>query len=212
MFDSEEDVPAMKLLHVDSSITGNESISRRLTADIVAHLRAGRPDIQVVYRDLDALPVPHQSAALMAARSGAAAGDNMRAEVAAADTALEDFLSADIVVIGAPMYNFGIPSQLKAWIDHLAVPGKTFTYSEAGAAGLCGDKRLIVASTRGGIYSAQSPKAAHDHQESYLKGFFAVIGVTDISFVRAEGVRMGDQLKEQALAVAREETSALRAA
>lgn len=98
----------MKLLHVDSSITGNESISRRLTADIVAHLRAGRPDIQVVYRDLDARPVPHQSAALMAARSGAAAADNVRAEVAAADTALEDFLSADIVVIGAPMYNLAL--------------------------------------------------------------------------------------------------------
>ncbi|MFC5067357.1 FMN-dependent NADH-azoreductase [Flaviflagellibacter deserti] len=203
----------MTLLHIDSSITGSESVSRKLTTDIVAHLTAQRPDLRVVYRDLAAQPVPHQTEALLIAKSGAGTpGTDLQAAITATDTALDDFLAAEIVVIGAPMYNFSVPSQLKAWIDALAVPGRTFAYGANGVEGLCGDKKLIVASSRGGIYSPPSPIAVLDHQETFLRGFFGFIGVTDISFVRAEGVRMGPEQKEQALAAARAETQALRAA
>jgi len=134
------------------------------------------------------------------------------ADFAATNVVLDEFLAADIVVLGAPMYNFGIPSQLKAWIDCLAAPGKTFRYTAAGVEGLAGAKRVIIASSRGGFYSAPSPVAVLDHQESYLSGFFGFIGVTDIGFVRAEGVNVGPEQRQRALAAALAEAAALQAA
>jgi FMN-dependent NADH-azoreductase len=117
--------------------------------------------------------------------------------------ALDAFLAADIVVVGAPMYNFGIPSQLKAWIDRLAVAGRTFRYTEKGPEGLAGGKRVIIASSRGGLYGPQSGMAALDHQETYLRAIFNFFGITDITFIRAEGVAFGEAQREQALAAAR---------
>ena len=107
--------------------------------------------------------------------------------------ALDEFLAADIVVIGAPMYNFTIPSQLKAWLDRLAVAGKTFKYGEKGPEGLCGGKKIIIASARKGVYSGNSPYASFDHQEKYLTIFFQFLGVTDVTFIRAEGLATADQ-------------------
>ena len=108
-------------------------------------------------------------------------------------------ISADVIVIGAPMYNFGITSSLKAWVDRIAVAGKTFRYTETGPEGLAGGKRVIIASTRGGVYSAGSPAAAMDFQEPYLRTVLGFLGITDIEFVRAEGVAMGDEAKAQAI-------------
>ena len=125
---------------------------------------------------------------------------------------LEEFLGADIVVIGAPMYNFGIPSQLKAWIDCLAAPGKTFSYTATGVEGLAGSKKVIVASSRGGFYSASSPMAFMDHQETFLSSFFGFIGITDITFVRAEGVNTGPEQRQRALESALAEIAVLKAA
>jgi FMN-dependent NADH-azoreductase len=169
----------MRLLHVDSSILGANSVSRTLSSAIVEAQRAKVPGLEVVYRDLAADPLQHITGAhLMSAESGPDLGE---------------FLAADIVVIGAPMYNFGIPSQLKAWIDRLAVKGKTFTYDETGPHGLAGGKTVIIASSRGGFYGETTAYAALDHQETYLRGIFQFFGVTDLRFVRAEGVNIPDQ-------------------
>jgi FMN-dependent NADH-azoreductase len=125
----------MKVLHIDASILGKDSVSRQVSAAIVENLCRANPGIEVTYRDLDAEPLAHFSAV----------------DLAFADPALDEFLGADVVVIGAPMYNFGIPSQLKAWIDRIVAAGKTFRYDEQGAKGLAGKKRVIVAVSRGGL-------------------------------------------------------------
>jgi FMN-dependent NADH-azoreductase len=191
----------VNLLHIDSSILGDHSVSRQISAAAVAALRAANPDLNVTYRDLDATPAPHQSGSLLAARALApdARSPSQARDVAEADAVLDEFLAADFVVIGVPMYNFGIPSQLKSWIDHLAVAGKTFRYSEAGVEGLAGGKRIILASSRGGFYGAESPAASLQHQESYLRGFFAFIGVADVEVVGAEGVNISPDHKVRAL-------------
>ncbi|XUM23403.1 FMN-dependent NADH-azoreductase [Bradyrhizobium oligotrophicum S58] len=201
----------MKLLHIDSSIAGAGSVTRELSAEIVSVLAAANTAVDVIYRDLAAAPISHLTGGYLAAMQGAAAEDVVRSEVGAGLAALEDFLAAEVIVIGAPMYNFGIPSQLKAWIDRLAVPGKTFNYGERGPVGLCKGKKLIVASARGGIFSSGSPLAALDHQENYLRSFFGFLGITDISFVRAEGVAMGPEARTQAIAAAKAHAASLAA-
>lgn len=202
----------MQLLHIDSSITGAQSVSRQLTAGIVARLKQTNPGLGITYRDLAATPVPQQSPSILVAKGGISVDAAVLGEVAATDAVLEEFLAADIVVLGAPMYNFGIPSQLKAWIDCLAVSGKTFSYSAAGVQGLAGGKRVIIASSRGGFYSANSPMAFLDHQETFLTGFLAFIGITNPEFVRAEGVNVSPEQRQSSLASALAEATMLKAA
>jgi FMN-dependent NADH-azoreductase len=200
----------MKLLHVDSSILGQGSVSRTLSGEIVAALRANHPEAEVVYRDLAVDAVGHLTGAHLAALQGVSPADPaIERDIAAGQAALDEFLAADVVVVGAPMYNFGIPSQLKAWIDRLAVAGKTFRYTEKGPEGLAGNKQLIVASSRGGFFGPGSPVASLDHQETYLRALFGFLGVKDISFVRAEGVAMGPKAREDAVAAAKGEVAKL---
>ena len=201
----------MKLLHVDSSILGQGSVSRDLSADVVAALQMRHADLAVTQLDLAATPIGHLTAAHIAAAQGAPVDDALKADVAMGQVALEDFLASDIVVIGAPMYNFGVPSQLKAWIDRISVAGKTFRYGESGPVGLCGGKKLVIVSSRGGVYSEGSPASAFDHQETYLKAAFGFLGIADITFVRAEGVAMGEDARNRAIASAKRETAALAA-
>jgi FMN-dependent NADH-azoreductase len=191
----------VNLLHIDSSILGGQSVSRQVSAAAVAALVAENPGAKVTYRDLDAQPAPHQSGALMAARGLDPADRNPEQvrDLADADALLDDFLAADVVVIGVPMYNFGIPSTLKSWIDHLSVAGKTFSYSEAGPKGLAGGKRIVLASSRGGFYGADTPTAFLQHQESYLRGVFGFFGIPDVEVVSAEGVNYGPDHKQKAL-------------
>ena len=200
----------MKLLHIDSSILGAGSVSRQLSAEIVAAETARHPGLEVTYRDLAAAPVGHLSGAHIAAANGAAAED-LQQDLAAGQAALAEFLAADIVVVGAPMYNFSIPSQLKAWIDRLAVAGKTFRYSEKGAEGLAGGKRVIVASTRGGFYGPSTPVAFLDHQESYLRGIFGFFGITSVTFIRAEGISLGPDQRAKSIEAAKSEIADLAA-
>jgi FMN-dependent NADH-azoreductase len=182
----------MKLLHVDSSIQGEASASRALTREIVARWRAVRPGIQVAYRDLAAQELPHLSqAALVRADELAAARDA---------AVLEEFLGADVIVIGAPLYNFSIPSQLKAWIDRITVAGKTFRYTESGPRGLAGGKEVIVAVSRGGVYAPGGPG---EFGESYLRFLFAFLGIEDVKLVRAEGLAISPEHRETALSAAR---------
>jgi FMN-dependent NADH-azoreductase len=202
----------MKLLHIDSSILGAGSVSRTLSAAIVAAQRAQHPGLQVSYRDLAAQPVGHLSGAHLAAGQGAVPEDaQLAADFDDGVAVLEAFLAADIVVVGAPMYNFSIPTQLKAWIDRLAIAGRTFSYSEKGVEGLAGGKTVIIASSRGGVFSEGSPTAFLDHQETYLRGVFSFFGITDIRFIRAEGVALGDEQRAKSVQGAEAEIQKLAA-
>src|SRR6202048_4498038 len=158
----------MNLLHIDSSVLGPHSVSRKVSAAIVARLRQATPGRQVVYRDLTSTPLAHLSGLHLAAAQGTAPEAALLQDLAAGQAVLEEFLAADIVVLGAPMYNFTIPSQLKAWIDRIVVAGKTFKYGAQGAEGLAGNKRVIVAISRGGFYGAGTPAAAGGYGGTYL--------------------------------------------
>jgi FMN-dependent NADH-azoreductase len=193
----------MKLLHIDSSITGSASASRQLSAVLVAALKAAIPGLEVIRRDLDTNPIPHlDSKRLPTVRPANAPAGAIGIADEGGEDALDEFLSADIVVIGAPMYNFGIPSQLKAWIDRIAIAGKTFRYSESGPQGLAGGKKVIVVSSRGGLYASGMPFEANDFQEKYLSAVFAFMGIEDIEIVRAEGLALGPEPHEAAMRAA----------
>ncbi len=178
----------MQLLHIDSSITGEASVTRKLSAVIVQHLVKQHPDINVVRRDLVAEPLAYF-----------AVGKEI-SSVPLHQQLVSEFLASQVVVIGAPMYNFCIPAQLKAWLDYLAVAGVTYKYTAQGSVGLAGCRRILLASSRGGIYTAGSPSAGYEHQESYLQSYFRFLGVTEITAIRAEGVRMGPDIAEKAIA------------
>ena len=202
----------MKLLHIDSSALGQNSVSRQLTAQIVAKWKAGHPGTEVDYLDLAANPPSHLSADSLGFRMPPGAqepDETQRRENAVSEALVSQFLAADVVVVGAPMYNFAIPSQLKAWIDRVAQVGRTFKYTEKGPQGLAGGKTVIVASARGGMYSTTEGGRALEHQESYLQAIFGFFGVTDIRFVRAEGLAMGEAVKAKAIAAAELEIRAL---
>jgi len=175
----------MTLLHLDSSIQGEGSVSRAVSAAIVGRLKGDR-SVPVRYRDLAADPLPHLTLPGFGTEEAAAV--------------LDEFLAADTVVIGAAMYNFTIPSQLKAWIDHIAVAGKTFRYDEQGnAIGLAGEKRVIVALSRGGFYFEGAPGASMEHAETYLRAVLGFVGITDPEFIIAEGVATGAERRTVAL-------------
>ncbi|MDZ7864106.1 FMN-dependent NADH-azoreductase [Acidovorax sp.] len=191
----------MQLLHIDSAITGEQSVSRELTKRIVAAWKAGHPNTTVQYLDLVAQAPAHFTADAMGFRTGQEAStDAQRTENALSEALVSQFLASDVIVIGAPLYNFTIPSQLKAWIDRVAQIGRTFKYTDKGAVGLAGGKTVIVASSRGGVYSTSEGGQAMEHQESYLKVVFGFFGITDVRFVRAEGVGMGPDAKALAFA------------
>lgn len=185
----------MKLLHIDTSITGDNSVSRQISKAVVDRLRDSVPGLEVTYSDLTSAPLPHLA--------GPPAPEG--------DAELEQFIGADIVVIGAPMYNFTVPTQLKAWIDRILVAEKTFRYGEKGVEGLAGNKRVIIAISRGGLYGAGSPAAPAEHVESYLRAVFGFIGIHP-EFIVAEGIMMGPDQRERALAEALQAASNLRAA
>lgn len=201
----------MKLLHIDSSILGGNSVSRQLTERITAQWRATHPGTVVDYLDLAADAPSHLSADSLGFRLGLDAerlNEVQKRENARSEALVSQFLAADVIVVGAPLYNFSIPSQLKAWIDRVAQAGRTFKYTEQGPVGLAGGKTVIVASTRGGVYSTSDAGRALEHQESYLQTVFGFFGITDVRFVRAEGVAMGEAPKAQALAAAEREIKA----
>jgi FMN-dependent NADH-azoreductase len=203
----------MKLLHIDSSVLGPHSVSRKVSAAIVDRLRQADPKLEIAYRDLTTTPLAHLSGPHLAAAQGAATSDaTIQQDLAVSQAVLTEFLATDIVVLGAPMYNFTIPSQLKAWIDRIMVAGKTFKYGADGPEGLAGNKRVIVAISRGGFYGAGTPASALEHLETYLRGVFGFIGVTKLEFISADGVQVGPEHREKALANALEAVTNLRAA
>lgn len=203
----------MKLLHIDASILGDHSVSRRISAAIVDRLRGALPGLEVEYRDLASAPLSHLSGLHLAAAAGAnVQSPSLHEETTTGPDALEQFLVADIVVIGAPMYNFTVPSQLKAWIDRILVAGKTFRYGPGGVEGLAGDKRVIIAISRGGFYGAGMASAAAEHVETYLRTVFGFIGIANPDIIVAEGIKVGPEQREKALQEALHAASRLRAA
>jgi len=198
----------MKLLHIDSSILGDASASRQLSRSVVEAWSAAAPNAEVTYRDLASDALSHLSAASLVA---AGTPDELRDaaqkhEAELAERTLEEFLAADAIVIGAPMYNFAIPSQLKAWIDRIAVAGKTFSYSENGPVGLAGGKTVVIASSAGGIHAGQPSGQAH---EDYLVRVLNFLGIDDIEIVRAEGLAYGEEPRAQAMKSATQRISEL---
>lgn len=202
----------MKLLHVDSSILGDSSVSRELSGAIVARETALHPELDVTYRDLAATAPGHLSGTHIAAWQGTTPEDAaLVADIALGSELLNEVLAADIIVIGAPMYNFSVPSQLKAWIDRLLVAGKTFRYTANGAEGLVTGKKAFIAISRGGLYGPETPTAAFEHQESYLRATLSFIGITDVTVIRAEGIAIGPEARESAMTGAHQEIAALAA-
>jgi FMN-dependent NADH-azoreductase len=204
----------MNLLHIDSSILGGNSVSRKLSADIVARLKSTTPDLVETYRDLGAAPVPHLSGTyLIAAQS--LDGDHepaVKADLAIGGSVLREFLEADTVVIGVAFYNFTISSQLKAWIDRILIAGQTFRYGPDGVPqGLAGDKRVILAIARGAFYGPGAPAASFEHAESYLRAAFGFIGVTNLEVVVAEGLAVGPEQRRAAIAGAEQRIASLAA-
>lgn len=190
----------MKLLHIDSSILGDNSVSRKVSAAIVAELRSEDPSREVAYRDLVVEPLAHFTLAQLP-----------DTEASTSRAILDEFLEADIVVIGAPMYNFTVPSQLKAWLDRILIAGKTFRYGANGVEGLAGGKQVILAVSRGGLYGPGAPAAGFEHLETYLRSVFGFIGITP-EVVIAEGVQIGAEQRAAALQSAMAAVASLRAA
>lgn len=202
----------MKLLHVDSSILGDNSVTRTVTAGIVAALKAEDPGVEVIHRDLGAAPIGHLSGAYLAGQSADVKHDQaLQEDLDLGGRTLAEFLAADVVVIGAPMYNFAVPSQLKAWVDRVMVAGKTFRYTASGPEGLAGGKRVIVAVSRGGHYEGL-PAQAMEHGESWLRVVFGFMGIPDVEVIRAEGVARGPEVREASLKAALDAAKTLRAA
>ncbi len=198
----------MKLLHIDTSILGGGSVSRELSALIVKRLASGG-GTDVTYRDLTADNVPHLTlASLPSAHPAAKMAEPLDAAAQAvrdeSDKMLDEFLAADTVVLGVPMYNFTVPSQLKAWIDRIVIPGKTFRYGANGPEGLATGKRVFVAIARGGFYGAETAAVSAEHAESLMRTVLGFIGITDPQFILAEGLAAGEANKTKALASARD--------
>lgn len=204
----------MKLLHVDSSINGSASVSRGLTRQVVDKWVARHPDTQVEYLDLAVDTPPHFSADSMGFRRPPTGevSEAEQKENALAEALVSQFLAADVIVVGAPLYNFSIPSQLKAWIDRLAQAGRTFRYTAQGPEGLATGKTVIAVLSRGGIYSTSDAGQAMEHQESYLKTIFGFFGITDVRVVRAEGTDMGEESRSNALNTAAQDIERATAA
>jgi FMN-dependent NADH-azoreductase len=191
------------ILVLASSALGDASVSNQLVREAVARLRAQNPGARVVTRDLGARPVPHIGGDTAAALSGAEPANAAQAAARAlSDELIAEVRTADTIVIGAPMYNFGIASTLKSWFDHVLRAGVTFRYTESGPAGLLEGKRVIVVESRGGLFS-EGPAQAFDFQEPYLRHLLGFVGIKDVTFVRAEKLAFGLESREQALHAAR---------
>ncbi|NCH98018.1 FMN-dependent NADH-azoreductase [Cronobacter dublinensis] len=196
----------MKILHIDSSFNDELSVTRHLSGEVVRKLTESGHYKEVIYRDVVKDELHHLTAKIAAGFRPVPGKEHSTEEEGnerlLSETLVKEFLDSDVVVIGAPMYNFSVPTQLKAWLDRLAQPGKTFRYTAAGPEGLAGGKKVIIASARGGFYE-KTPLAGMDFQEKYLQTFFGFLGITDVVFIRAEGVSRGEEIKQQEIAKAR---------
>lgn len=194
-----------RILLVSSSLFGEGSKSRKVALELVEQLRRAAPAATVTERTLDTRTMPHLASETLAA---------WQAEGGAAAAALSDELTREVeeagtIVIAAPMYNFSIPSTLKAWIDHIARAGRTFRYTAKGPEGLLTGRKVYVVTGRGGVYSGESPSRALDFQEPYLRAVLGFLGLTDVAFIHVEGLALGEQAAADGIAHARKEVAAM---
>jgi FMN-dependent NADH-azoreductase len=200
------------ILHIDSSVRSTGSLTRQLGGEYIAKLKAANPATNVVTRDIVGQPLPHLTEQLIGAYFTPAEQRNAEQAhaIKTSDTLVDELLAADTIVIGAPMYNFSITSGLKAWIDHIARVGRTFQYGANGPQGLVTGKKVVVFVASGGVYS-EGPAAAYDHVTTYLRSTLGFLGMTDVSFVVAEGVSMGEEAVTNAIAKGRAQIDAIAA-
>lgn len=191
-----------KVLLIGSSALGDASVSKQVAEALLEELRRAEPDLRLTTRDVGAHPLPHLEPARMPAFAGKTDTPEAAETAALSQAVMDEVFAADLIVIASPMYNFGITSTLKAWFDHLLRAGQTFRYTATGSEGLVHGKRAIVVEARGGLYSDGGPSAGSDHQEPHLKTLLNFIGITDVSFVRAEGLAISPESKEQGIAAA----------
>lgn len=196
-----------RILVIESSARRQGSVSRQLTAEFLANWRAAHPADTIQMRDLALEPVPHLDADLLGGWMKPAAEQSAAEQAALQRSNLltEELLAADVLVLAAPMYNFAIPSTLKAWLDHVLRAGVTFKYTESGPQGLLSGKRAYVLTSRGGVYAG----GPLDQQEPYLRQALAFVGIHDVTFVHAEGLNMGAEFAEKGLAKAKEQLAAV---
>lgn len=196
-----------QILVVDSSPRAG-AVSRKLTGEIAGRLQKQYPEARVVHRDLAAAPLPHLTEDVITAfyTRPDQRDDRLKEAIVLSDAAVDELLASDIIVIGAPMWNFNVPSVLKAWIDHVVRAGRTFVFGPNGSEGLASGRKAIVVLSSGGIYS-EGPAQAMDFHTTYLRSLLGFIGVTDVSFVRAEGVSVGKDGYEKALTSAEAQMS-----
>jgi FMN-dependent NADH-azoreductase len=201
-----------KVLHIDSSVRSTGSLTRQLGSEFIAKLKAADASTTVATRDLATSPVPHLTEQMLGAYFTPAEQRNAEQAftIKTSDTLVDELLAADTIVIGAPMYNFSVTSGLKAWIDHVARAGRTFKYGANGPEGLVSGKKVIVFVATGGAYS-EGPAAAYDHTTTYLRSVLGFLGMTDVTFVVAEGVAMGEEAVATALAKSRAQIEAIAA-
>jgi FMN-dependent NADH-azoreductase len=194
-------------LVITSSALGEASVSSQLVEETVARLRSHDPALQVIARDLGRDPVPHLTIdSATALRGGEPINSAQAAARSLSDGLVTELKAADTLIIGAPMYNFGMPSTLKAWFDHVLRAGITFSYSESGPEGLLKGKRAFVVESRGGLYS-EGPAQPMDSQEPHLRNLLAFMGITDVIFLRAEKLAFGPEAREQAIEAVRRQIS-----
>jgi FMN-dependent NADH-azoreductase len=194
------------ILFLNSSVSSHTSVSRLLVEEAVSRLLEAEPGATVVHRDLGAAPIPHLTTTNLAGVRGVPTTDAELAARALSDQLIAELRTADTIVIGAPMYNFSIPTGLRAWFDYVLRAGETFSYSETGPRGLLGGKRVIVIESRGGLYS-EGPAQAIDFQEPYLRHLLGFMGLADVAFIRAERIGFGPDAREAALIGAKEKIS-----
>lgn len=190
------------LLFVSSSLFGQGSKSRQVALELVENLRRADPGVAAVERVLDARTMPHLNPDTLAAWQAPGA-EAAQGSAALSEELTQEVERAETIVIAAPMYNFSIPSTLKAWIDHVARAGRTFRYTANGPEGLLTGKKVYIVTGRGGVYSGESPVKALDFQEPYLRAVLGFLGLTDVTFIHVEGVAMGEQAAADGVARAR---------
>jgi|SRR5579863_856906 len=200
-----------KVLLVTSSLFGGQSKSAQIAGELVEAWRRTHPGTTVVARALTPDSIPHLSLDILGALMTPAEKRSAEqiASVDFADHLIEELEAADVIVLAVPMYNFSIPSTLKAWIDHIARAGRTFRYTAAGPEGLLKGKKVFVVTGRGGVYSGDAPAKLFDFQEPYLRGVLGFLGLTDTTFVHVEGLKVSPEAAEQGIARARENIAAI---
>jgi len=192
----------MNILHITSSSRGSASYSNRVADQVIAELASRNPGATIVTRNVAADPLPHIDDDFVAATRSPQGPqtERQRALLAKSDALVDELFAADIVVIAAPMINFTIPSSLKAWIDYVARPGRTFSYSEAGPKGLVTGKQVIIVGARGGVYAdAMKPL---DFQLPYLKSALGFLGMTDVHALEVDGTAYGPEIADKAVEAA----------